>query len=142
MEKCNFDVTEFLMETELAKSRKGAVLMEFNHRFFVHAPDHTIDAATFVPNINLPGVREYLERTDRFEPVSWCPASATSARCRNTCARVSVTKMRMTRRTYVRKRGAVHRACRVTQALLASQVAARQRSIAMRIKLATVIRTM
>ncbi len=67
MERCNFDVVEFLLETELAKPRKGPVLIEFNHRFFVHAPGHTIDAATFVPNLALPGVRGFLEENHRFE---------------------------------------------------------------------------
>ncbi len=67
MERCNFDVVEFLLETELAKARKGPVLIEFNHRFFIHAPGHTIDAASFVPNLDLAGVRGFLAENNRFE---------------------------------------------------------------------------
>lgn len=67
MEKCNFDVIEFLLEMELGKPRTSAVVVEFNHRFFVHLPQHTVNAATFVPNIDLPGVEDYLKRMGRWE---------------------------------------------------------------------------
>jgi hypothetical protein len=67
MEKCNFDVIEFLMEVELAKPRTSAVVVEFNHRFFVHLPQHTVNGATFAPNIDLPGVEDFLKRTGRWE---------------------------------------------------------------------------
>ena len=49
MERGNFDIVEFLLETELAKPRKTPVLLEFNHRYFIHAPSYTIDMATFAP---------------------------------------------------------------------------------------------
>lgn len=67
MEKCNFDVIGFLLEVELAKPRKTAIVVEFNHRFFVNLPVHTVNAATFVPNLDLPGVKDYMKRMGRWE---------------------------------------------------------------------------
>ncbi|MFZ1665608.1 MAG: hypothetical protein WBO28_02700 [Flavobacteriales bacterium] len=135
MEKCNFDVTEFLMETELAKSRKGAVLIEFNHRFFVHAPDHTIDAATFVPNVGLPGVREYLERNHRFEYRFLVPGLRYFGAVQEYLRKGISGEDEDDETARVSEKGGLFTERAASPKQLASQVAARQRSIAMRIKL-------
>ncbi|HKK39205.1 MAG TPA: hypothetical protein VJ949_07295, partial [Cryomorphaceae bacterium] len=41
MEKCNFDVIFFLLETELSKDKSGPIIIEFNTRSFLHRPEHT-----------------------------------------------------------------------------------------------------
>ena len=135
MEKCNFDVTEFLMEVELAKPRKGAVLVEFNHRFFVHAPDHTIDAATFVPNIGLPGVREYLERNGRFEERFLVPGLRYFGSVQEYIRKGSSDEDANDELSRVSEKGGLFTERAAPTRLLASQVAARQRSIEMRFKL-------
>jgi hypothetical protein len=73
MDKCNFDVIEFLMEVELAKKKTSPIIIEFNHRFFVHAPDHTINTSTFTPNMDLPEVKHFLERNGRTEMRYYLP---------------------------------------------------------------------
>ena len=67
MEKCNFDVIEFLLELELEKERNSPIIIEFNHRSFVNNPMHTIDVATFIPSIEDKRVQNYLKRNDRYE---------------------------------------------------------------------------
>ncbi len=67
MDKCNYDVIEFELAHELAKPSTAPIIIEFNHRFFIHEPEHTIDAATFVPIIDKPGVRDYLKKNGRDE---------------------------------------------------------------------------
>lgn len=67
MEKCNYDVFELLLDIELAKPRKTAVIIEFNHRFFVPSPAHTINTATFIPSLDQPMVEDYLKRKDRWD---------------------------------------------------------------------------
>lgn len=67
MEMSNFDVMEFLLGVELEKPKTTSVIIEFNHRTFVHEPTHTINTATFVPNLDHQVVREYLEKYDRLE---------------------------------------------------------------------------
>ncbi|MBK9422067.1 MAG: hypothetical protein IPN44_13625 [Flavobacteriales bacterium] len=136
MEKCNFDVTEFLMEVELAKPRKGAVLVEFNHRFFVHAPDHTIDAATFVPNIGLPGVREYLERNGRFETRFLVPGLRYFGAVQEFLRKGNSDEEDVEdKNARISEKGGLFTERSASPKLLASQVAARQRSIEMRLKL-------
>jgi hypothetical protein len=131
MDRCNFDVTEFLMETELAKARKGPLLVEFNHRFFVHAPELTIDAATFVPNLDLPGVREYLERFGRFEYRFLVPGLRYFGAVRELLQQ-AIDDDGSSR---VANKGGLFTERAAPPALLASQVAARERSIALRKKL-------
>jgi hypothetical protein len=132
MERCNFDVVEFLLETELAKPRKGPILLEFNHRFFVHAPHFTIDAATFVPNIGLPGVRKYLDDNDRLENRFLVPGlryfGATWQYIRKGMDEDGSSSRQSVKGGMFTERAAPPR-------LLASQVAARMRSIDMRKKL-------
>lgn len=70
MEKCNFDVIFFLLETELAKDKDSPIIIEFNTRSFIHRPEHTIDMAAFMPVQNSEKVTEYLaenNRLDRFQ---------------------------------------------------------------------------
>lgn len=66
MEKCNYDVIELLLDMELAKPRTSTVVIEFNHRFFVPSPEHTINTSTFIPNLDQPLVRDYLKRKGRW----------------------------------------------------------------------------
>ncbi len=73
MEKCNFDVIFFLLETELAKDKVGPIIIEFNTRSFVHRPDHTIDLATFMPIDKNERVVEYLGENDRLDNFQLLP---------------------------------------------------------------------
>ncbi|MCH2214725.1 MAG: hypothetical protein MK086_06100 [Flavobacteriales bacterium] len=73
MQKCNFDVIFFLLETELAKDKDAPIIIEFNARSFVHRPQHTIDLATFMPIKNNPSVVEYLAANDRLDNFQLVP---------------------------------------------------------------------
>jgi hypothetical protein len=73
MEKSNFDVIFFLLETELAKDKDGPIIIEFNTRSFVHRPDHTIDLSTFMPVKDSPEVIEYLTENDRLDKFQLLP---------------------------------------------------------------------
>lgn len=132
MEKCNFDVVEFMLETEFAKPRKGAVILEFNHRFFIHAPEHTIDAATFVPNIHLPGVRQYLTDNGRFEYRFLIPGLRYFGAVQE-FFRKGVSDDETASR--VSEKGGLFTDRAAPKVLLDNQVAARMRSIALRDKL-------
>jgi hypothetical protein len=132
MEKCNFDVVEFLLQTELAKDRKTPVILEFNHRFFIHSPEHTIDAATFVPNINLPGVRQYLQNTGRYELRFEVPGLRYFGAVQEYIRKGFSDEGSSSRNSV---KGGMFTERAAPPVLLASQVAARQRSIALREKL-------
>lgn len=132
MERSNFDVVEFLLETELAKPRKSPILLEFNHRYFIHAPHFTIDAATFIPNLGLPGVRKYLEDNDRFEVRFMIPGlryfGASWQYIRKGFDEDGSSSRQSVKGGMFTERASPPR-------LLASQVEARERSIAMRERL-------
>ncbi|MBS1568704.1 MAG: hypothetical protein JST45_04610 [Bacteroidetes bacterium] len=132
MESSNFDVIEFLLETELAKPRTTPVILEFNHRFFIHAPGHTIDAATFIPNIHLPGVRDFLKRNGRFERRFLVPGLRYFGSVQEYIRKGMDEGGSATRQSV---KGGMFTERAATPAQLASQVAARQRSIALRKKL-------
>ena len=132
MESSNFDVIEFLLETELAKPRTTPVILEFNHRFFIHAPGHTIDAATFIPNIHLPGVRDFLKRNGRFERRFLVPGLRYFGSVQEYIRKGMDEGGSATRQSV---KGGMFTERAATPAQLASQVAARQRSIALRQKL-------
>ncbi|HMN04701.1 MAG TPA: hypothetical protein PKD45_03160 [Flavobacteriales bacterium] len=132
MEKSNFDVVEFLLETELAKERKTPVIIELNHRFFIHAPRQTIDAATFTPNLGLPGVREFLERSDRFEYRFLVPGLRYFGAVKEALRKGLNDEGSATRAAV---KGGMFTERAAPPALLANQVAARERSIALREKL-------
>lgn len=67
MEASNFDVIEFLLDIECKKDKSTSIILEFNQSFFVHSPDYTINAATFIPNLNYNFVKDFLIKNDRFE---------------------------------------------------------------------------
>jgi hypothetical protein len=67
MEMSNFDVMELLLAVELDKEKTGPIIIEFNHRTFVHEPGHTINSATFVPNLDDRRVRDFMTKYDRLE---------------------------------------------------------------------------
>lgn len=67
MEKCGFDIVNFLLEIELAKDKNSPIYIEYNHRSFISAPEHSINAATYVPNIKRPEVEDFLDRNDAME---------------------------------------------------------------------------
>lgn len=73
MEKCNFDVIFFLLETELKKDKDTPIIIEFNTRSFVHRPHHTIDLSTFMPVIHNKEVVEYLDQNDRLDAYQLLP---------------------------------------------------------------------
>jgi len=73
MEKANFDVIFFLLETELAKDKDGPIIIEFNTRSFVHRPDHTIDLSTFMPVEDNQTVIDYLDENDRLDDFQLIP---------------------------------------------------------------------
>ncbi|MCD4663747.1 MAG: hypothetical protein K8R68_00655, partial [Bacteroidales bacterium] len=66
MEKCNFDAVELLLNIECNKDKTTPIILEFNHRFFLHMPDHTINMGTFIPNLKYPVVRDYLEENNKI----------------------------------------------------------------------------
>ncbi len=67
MEKCGFDVVNFLLETELSKPKTSPIIVEYNHRSFISAPNHTINASTYVPNLQHDEVTTFMEQHDRLE---------------------------------------------------------------------------
>ncbi len=67
MEMSNFDVMELLLEVELNKKKNTPIVIEFNHRTFVHKPEHTINIATFIPNLGDQRVRSFMQRYNRLE---------------------------------------------------------------------------
>ena len=67
MEQCNFDVVELLLNIETEKDKEAPIIVEFNHRWFVHDPNHTINIATYVPNLDHKIIRDYLKQYDRME---------------------------------------------------------------------------
>jgi hypothetical protein len=73
MEKANFDVIFFLLETELAKDKDGPIIIEFNTRSFVHRPSHTIDLSTFMPIQNNQEVIDYLDENGRLDNFQLLP---------------------------------------------------------------------
>jgi len=73
MEKSNFDVIEFLLETELKKDKSTPIIIEFNSRSFVHRPSHTIDLATFIPAADNEEVVDYLDRNGRLDKYQLIP---------------------------------------------------------------------
>jgi len=73
MQKCNFDVIFFLLETELAKDKDTPIIIEFNTRSFVHRPEHTIDLATFMPVKDSEAVVKYLAENDRLDNFQLVP---------------------------------------------------------------------
>lgn len=73
MEKANFDVIFFLLETELAKDKDTPIIIEFNTRSFVHRPDHTIDLSTFMPIQDNQKVIDYLSENDRLDNFQLLP---------------------------------------------------------------------
>lgn len=73
MPRCNFDVIEFLLEIELEKKKNTPMLIEFNHRFFLHNPAHTINVATYIPSIEDARIQKYLKKYDRMEPYYHIP---------------------------------------------------------------------
>lgn len=73
MEKCGFDVINFLLAEEFKKTRTTPVLIEFNHRSFISAPRHTINAGTFVPNLEHENVQEFLKRNNRMQSRFYIP---------------------------------------------------------------------
>jgi hypothetical protein len=73
MEKSNFDVIAFLLETELKKDKDTPIIIEFNARSFVHRPSHTIDMATFIPLNESEEVIDYLEENDRLDNYQLIP---------------------------------------------------------------------
>ncbi len=131
MERGNFDVVEFLLETELAKPRKSPVLLEFNHRYFVHAPHYTIDMATFAPNVDQPGVKDFLKESDRLETRFMIPG------LRYFGSIDGYIQKGMDEGTTTRQsvKGGLFTERAVDPVQLANQVAARERSIALREKL-------
>lgn len=73
MPRCNFDVIEFLLNLELEKNKQTPILIEFNHRFFLHNPNYTINTATFIPNVHDARVKTFLKKYDRLEPYYFIP---------------------------------------------------------------------
>lgn len=73
MEKSNFDVISFLLETELKKNKVTPVIIEFNARSFVHRPAHTIDMSTFIPAHQSDEVVNYLSENDRLDEYQLIP---------------------------------------------------------------------
>lgn len=67
MEKCGFDVVNFLLEVELSKDKSSPIYIEYNHRSFISSPSHSINAATYVPNIQHPEVETFLTKNDAME---------------------------------------------------------------------------
>ncbi|MCC6838729.1 MAG: hypothetical protein IT230_01075 [Flavobacteriales bacterium] len=132
MERGNFDIVEFLLETELAKPRTTPVLLEFNHRYFVHAPQYTIDMATFAPNINEPGVKDFLRKSDRLETRFMVPGLRYFGSIEG-YVRKGMDDDGTSTRVSVKGGLFTERAAPPVQ--LANQVAARERSIALREKL-------
>ncbi|MBP8822297.1 MAG: hypothetical protein KBH07_01480 [Flavobacteriales bacterium] len=132
MERGNFDIVEFLLETELAKPRKTPVLLEFNHRYFIHAPSYTIDMATFAPNVGLPGVSEFLEKSGRLETRFMIPGLRYFGSIEG-YVRKGMDEDGTTSRQSVK--GGLFTERAVGREQMANQVAARERSIALRQKL-------
>ena len=73
MEKSNFDVIFFLMETELQKEKDTPIIIEFNTRSFVHRPEHTIDLSTFMPVGDNEEVVNYLDENNRLDKFQLLP---------------------------------------------------------------------
>lgn len=73
MEKCGFDIVNFLLEIELQKPKSSPVIIEYNHRSFISAPEHTINVSTYVPNLNHEEVYAFMERNDRLETRYFIP---------------------------------------------------------------------
>ena len=67
MEMSNFDVMELLLAVELEKPKTTPIIIEFNHRTFVHEPVQTINISTFVPNLDHQVVRDFVKKYDRLE---------------------------------------------------------------------------
>lgn len=73
MEKCNFDVIFFLLETELKKDKDTPIIIEFNTRSFVNRPEHTIDLASFMPATYHEEVVKYLDENGRLDEYQLIP---------------------------------------------------------------------
>lgn len=67
MEKCNFDIVELLLEIELDKKKTTPIILEFNHRWFLHKPEHTINISSFIPNIHHPKVEAFIRKYNKYE---------------------------------------------------------------------------
>jgi len=67
MEKCGFDVINFLLEVELSKDKESPIFIEYNHRSFIKAPEHTINMATYLPHLANKKVMDFLQKNDRME---------------------------------------------------------------------------
>jgi hypothetical protein len=67
MEKCGFDVINFLLSIELSKAKTSPIIIEYNHRSFISSPSHTINMATYVPNLDEERVQLFLKKNDRLE---------------------------------------------------------------------------
>lgn len=132
MERGNFDIVEFLLATELAKPRTTPVLLEFNHRYFIHAPHFTIDMATFAPNVGEPGVKDFLRKNDRLEARFMIPGLRYFGSIEGYIQK-GLDEGGTTTRQSVKGGLFTERAVEPVQ--MANQVAARERSIARREKL-------
>lgn len=73
MEKCNFDVIFFLLKIELAKEKKTPIIIEFNPRSFLHAPQYTIDMSTYMPLLHDERVLDFLRENDRIDKYQLLP---------------------------------------------------------------------
>ncbi len=73
MPRSNFDVIELLLQIETEKKKNTPIIIEFNHRFFVHNPAHTINVATYVPNVSDSRVYNYLKKYNRLEYYYFIP---------------------------------------------------------------------
>ena len=67
MEKCGFDVINFLLSIELEKEKTSPIYIEFNHRSFISDPSHTVNASTYVPNLEHERVAHFLEQNESLE---------------------------------------------------------------------------
>lgn len=67
MEKCGFDVINFLLSIELEKEKSSPIYIEFNHRSFISDPTHTVNASTYVPNLKHERVLHFLQRNESME---------------------------------------------------------------------------
>ncbi|MCB0736056.1 MAG: hypothetical protein KDC92_00990 [Bacteroidetes bacterium] len=73
MEKCGFDVVNFLLEIELQKPKQSPIIIEYNHRSFISQPEHTVNASSFIPNLHHNQVVEFLKETNRMSTRFYIP---------------------------------------------------------------------
>jgi len=68
MGKALFDVTRLLLKVECEKDKDTPIIFEINPRTFFRNPKNTVNASTFIPLLNRPGIENFLKESDMY---SW-----------------------------------------------------------------------